>query len=49
MGLTLGTHLKFYTSVRKGLKLKFKEFLGLFLTFVEVTAKKTGTGTTPLY
>ena len=26
----------------KGLKIKFKEFWGLFPTFVEVTGKKTG-------
>ena len=29
--------LKFYTSVAKGLKVKATKFLGLILTFVEVT------------
>ena len=39
LGLTLGTNLKFYISVAKGLKLKVKMFLGLIPTFVEVTGK----------
>ena len=39
-GLTLGTNLKFYTSLSKGLKLKFRKFLGLILTFVEVIEEK---------
>ena len=38
-GLALGTNLKFYTSVAKGLKLKVKRFWGLILTFAEVTGK----------
>ena len=37
LGLTLGMALKFYTSVAKGLKLKFRKFWGLILKFVEVT------------
>ena len=39
-GLALGTNLKFYTSVAKGLKLKVRNFLGLNRTFVEVTGEK---------
>ena len=37
-GLALGTDLKFYTSVAKGLKLKVK-FWGLIPTYAEVTDK----------
>ena len=40
LGLALGTKLKFYTSVAKGLKLKVKKFLGLIPTFVEVRGEK---------
>ena len=40
LGLALGTTLKLYTSVTKGLKLKFRKFLGLISTFIEVTVKK---------
>ena len=40
LGLALGTNLKFYTNVAKGLKLKVEKFLGLILTFVEVTGEK---------
>ena len=40
LGLALGTNLKFYTSVAKGLKLKVRRSGGLILTFVEVTGKK---------
>ena len=40
LGLALGTNLKFYTSVAKGLKQKVRKFLGLILTIVEVTGKK---------
>ena len=39
-GLALGTNLKFYTSVEKGLKLKVRNFLELIPTFVEVTGEK---------
>ena len=39
-GLALGIALKFYTSVEKGLKLKFRKFLRLTPTFVEVTGEK---------
>ena len=39
LGMALGTNLKFYTSVAKGLKLKVKRFWGLILTFAEVTGK----------
>ena len=38
--LVLGTSLKFYTSMAKGLKLKVRKFLGLIPTFVEVTGEK---------
>ena len=38
--LALGIVLKFYTSVAKGLKLKFRKFWGLNPTFVEVTGGK---------
>ena len=40
LGLGLGTNLKFYTSVAKGLKLKVGNFRGLILTFVEITGEK---------
>ena len=40
LGLALGTNLKFYTSVAKGLKLKVRKFWELIPTFVEVTGKK---------
>ena len=40
LGLVLGTDLKFYTSLAKGLKLKARKFWGLIPTFVEVTGKK---------
>ena len=33
-------NLKFYTSVAKRLKLKSKKFLGIILTFAEVTDEK---------
>ena len=39
LGLALGMNLKFHTSLSKGLKLKVKKFLGLILTFVEVTGE----------
>ena len=44
VGLALGTNLKFYTSVAKGLKLKVRKFWGLILTFVEVTGEKLVAG-----
>ena len=37
--MTPGTNLKFYTSVAKGLKLKFRKFWGLLPTFEEVTGE----------
>ena len=40
LGLALGTNLKFYTSVAKGLKLKVKKFWGPNPTFVEVAGEK---------
>ena len=40
LGLALGTNLKFYTSVAKGLKLKVRKCWGLILTFAEVTGEK---------
>ena len=39
-GLALGTNLKFYTSVGKGLKLNVRKFWGLIPIFVEVTGEK---------
>ena len=38
--LALGMALKFYTNMTRELKLKVKKFLGLILTFVEVTGGK---------
>ena len=38
--LALGVNLKFYNSVTKVLKLKFREFCGLIPTIVEVTSRK---------
>ena len=38
--LALGTNLKFYTSVAKGLNVKVRKFWGLIPTFVEVTGEK---------
>ena len=40
LGLALGTNLKFYTSLAKGLKLKVRKFWSLISTFVEVTGEK---------
>ena len=40
LGLALGTNLKFYTSVAKGLKLKVWKFWGLISMFVEVSGEK---------
>ena len=40
MRLALGMALKFYTSVAKELKLKVRKFVGLIVTFVEVTWAK---------
>ena len=40
LGLVLGTKLKIYTSLAKGLKLKVRKFWGLIHTFVEVTVEE---------
>ena len=40
LGLALGTNLKFYTSVPKGLKLNVRKSWKLIPTFVEVTGGK---------
>ena len=40
LGLALGTNLKVYTSLSKGLKLKVRKFWGLILAFAEVTGEK---------
>ena len=48
LGLALGTKLKSYTSVAKGLKLKVRKFWGLIPTFVEVTGEKLVGGFAPL-
>ena len=45
LALILGTSLKFYTSMEKGLKLKVRKFLGLIPTSVEVTGEKLVEGT----
>ena len=37
LGLALGTNLKFYISLSKGLKLKVREFWGRIFRFAEVT------------
>ena len=39
LGLALGTNLKFYISLSKGLKLKVRKFWGLIPTFVEVAGE----------
>ena len=39
LGLALGTNLKFYTCLSKGLKLKVRKFLGPIRTFAEVTGE----------
>ena len=44
LGLPLGTNLKFYSSVAKGLKLKVRQFWGLIPTFAEVTEEKQPVG-----
>ena len=51
MGLALGTNLKFYTSVAKGLKLKKRKFWELIPKFLEIreaNRRKTGSGPTAL-
>ena len=40
LGLALGTNLKFYTNVAKGLKLKVRKFWGLIPTFAKVTEER---------
>ena len=40
LGLALGTALKVYTSVAKGLKLKVRKFWWIIPTFAEVTREK---------
>ena len=40
LGLTLGTNLKLYTSVAKGVKLKVRQFFVLIPTFAKVTKEK---------
>ena len=47
LGLALSMALKFYTSVAKGLKLKFRKFKGLIPKFVEVTGEKLAPKKTP--
>ena len=44
LGLTIGTNLKFYTSVAKGLNLKVRKFCGLIPMFVEVIEEKLAGG-----
>ena len=41
LGLALGTNLKFYTSLLKGLKLKVRKFWESILTFAEVRLFQT--------
>ena len=45
LALALVMALKLYTSVAKGLQLKFRNFWELILTFVEVTVYKLAEGT----
>ena len=45
--LALGMVLKFYTSVVKRLKLKYRKFWGVIPMFVEVTGEKRKTGMGP--
>ena len=40
LGLALAMALKFYTSLRKGLKLRVRKFWEPIPTFVEVTGEK---------
>ena len=40
LGLAIAMSLKFYISVARRLKLKFKKFWGLVPTFLEVTGEK---------
>ena len=40
LGLALAVNLKFCTSVKEGLKAKFKKFWGLIFTFVEFRGKQ---------
>ena len=40
LGLALGTNVKIYTNVPKGLKLKVRKSWELIPTFVEVTGEK---------
>ena len=40
LGLALGMVLKFYTNMAKVVKISVSKFVGLVLTFVEVTGKK---------
>ena len=40
LGLALGAKLKFYTSLSEEFKLKVRKFLGLIITYVEVTGEK---------
>ena len=47
LGLALGTNLKFYTSVAKGLNLKVRKFCGLIPMFVEVAEEKLVQGAFP--
>ena len=42
--MTLGTNLKFYTSVTKGLTIKVRKFWVLIRTFVEVTGENLAGG-----
>ena len=44
LGLALGMVLKFYTSMAKVVKINVSKFVGLVLTFVEVTGKKLVVG-----
>ena len=40
LGLALGTNLRFYTSVAKGLKPKVRKFWGIISTSAEITGEK---------
>ena len=50
LGLAQGANLKFYISVKKGLRLKARMFGGLNTSFVDITGEKLVEGSfCPLY
>ena len=49
LGIALGMTLKFYTSVKKGLKLKVRKFWRLIPMFLEITREKLVGGFSPAH